>query len=219
MRTGLWMKIGLVAAILAQPVAMQPESAQAQAVKVQPKEAQSLSSAAATAPEQHEEAAASGERERYEQQTDEFMKTAMDKYHVPGVTLVVVKDGAVWLEKGYGYADVEAKVPRSAQDPLQYRFGLQGFYGYSSHAAGGAGEAGLGGGCEPVFAGFPASGQLVQNSANHETFADQYRGIRQCRTARRGLVEHGAGAAGSAGADSAKAAAAAGEGTGRCGAV
>ncbi|MEK5234808.1 serine hydrolase domain-containing protein [Paenibacillus sp. FSL L8-0470] len=121
MRTGLWMKIGLVAAILAQPVAMQPESAQAQAVKVQPKEAQSLSSAAATAPEQHEEAAASGERERYEQQTDEFMKTAMDKYHVPGVTLAVVKDGAVWLEKGYGYADVEAKVP---VDPLKTRFSI-----------------------------------------------------------------------------------------------
>ncbi|WP_438496363.1 serine hydrolase domain-containing protein [Paenibacillus sp. IHBB 3054] len=121
MRTGLWMKIGLVVAILAQPVAMQPQSTQAQAVKVQPKEAQSLSSAAATAPEQHEEAAASAERERFEQQTDEFMKTAMDKYHVPGVTLAVVKDGAVLLKKGYGYADVEAKVP---VDPLQTRFSI-----------------------------------------------------------------------------------------------
>ncbi|WP_379146184.1 serine hydrolase domain-containing protein [Paenibacillus sp. sgz500992] len=121
MRTGLWMKIGLVVAILAQPVAMQPQSTQAQAVKVQPKEAQSLSSAAATAPEQHEEATASAERERFEQQTDEFMKTAMDKYHVPGVTLAVVKDGAVLLEKGYGYADVEAKVP---VDPLKTRFSI-----------------------------------------------------------------------------------------------
>ncbi|MEK4062501.1 MULTISPECIES: serine hydrolase domain-containing protein [Paenibacillus] len=121
MRTGLLMKIGLVVAILAQPVAMQPQSAQAQAMKVQPKEAQSLSSAAATSPEQHEEAAASAERERFEQQTDEFMKTAMDKYHVPGVTLAVVKDGAVLLEKGYGYADVEAKVP---VDPLKTRFSI-----------------------------------------------------------------------------------------------
>lgn len=121
MRTGLWMKIGLVVAILAQPVAMQPQSTQAQAVKVQPKEAQSLSSAAATAPEQHEEAAASAERERFEQQTDEFMKTAMDKYHVPGVTLAVVKDGAVLLEKGYGYADVEGKV---LVDPLKTRFSI-----------------------------------------------------------------------------------------------
>ncbi|WP_209439947.1 serine hydrolase, partial [Paenibacillus sonchi] len=59
------------------------------------------------------------ERERLEQQTDEFMKTAMDKYHVPGVTLAVVKDGAILLEKGYGYADVEAKVP---VDPYKTRF-------------------------------------------------------------------------------------------------
>ncbi|QQZ59970.1 beta-lactamase family protein [Paenibacillus sonchi] len=143
MRMRQWMKMGLAVAIVAQAAAMQPisaqaaamqpEPAQAQAVKVQPeqtvvqaaklppKEVRSLPHAADTPPEKHEEAAAMRERERLEQQTDEFMKTAMDKYHVPGVTLAVVKDGAILLEKGYGYADVEAKVP---VDPYKTRFSI-----------------------------------------------------------------------------------------------
>ncbi|CQR56177.1 serine hydrolase domain-containing protein [Paenibacillus riograndensis] len=133
MRMRQWMKMGLAVAIVAQAAVMQPEPAQAQAVKVQPEQTvvqaakllskggQSLPHAADTPPEKHEEAAAMRERERLEQLTDEFMKTAMDKYHVPGVTLAVVKDGAILLEKGYGYADVEAKVP---VDPHKTRFSI-----------------------------------------------------------------------------------------------
>ncbi|MEC0169527.1 serine hydrolase domain-containing protein [Paenibacillus graminis] len=133
MRMRQWMKIGLAAAIVAQAAGMQPASAQAQAVKIlpeqvemqaaklQPKTVQSPPHTAYAPPEKHAEAAAVGDRERLEQQTDEFMKTAMDKYHVPGVTLAVVKDGAVLLEKGYGYADMEAKVP---VDPFKTRFSI-----------------------------------------------------------------------------------------------
>ena len=41
---------------------------------------------------------------------DEFIKGEMQKQHVPGVSLAVVKNGQVVLVKGYGLANVEHKV-------------------------------------------------------------------------------------------------------------
>jgi CubicO group peptidase (beta-lactamase class C family) len=35
----------------------------------------------------------------------------MSKYHVPGVALALIKDGHIVLEKGYGFRDLEARVP------------------------------------------------------------------------------------------------------------
>lgn len=43
--------------------------------------------------------------------TDRYMETVLDEYHVAGAAVCVVKDGAVLLEKGYGYADVDAQTP------------------------------------------------------------------------------------------------------------
>jgi CubicO group peptidase (beta-lactamase class C family) len=37
---------------------------------------------------------------------DGFLSSAMDQYHVPGLTFVMVKDGRVFMAKGYGYADL-----------------------------------------------------------------------------------------------------------------
>ena len=42
---------------------------------------------------------------------DDFMAAQMEPNHVPGVTISVVKDGQLFFAKGYGYADVEKRVP------------------------------------------------------------------------------------------------------------
>ena len=42
---------------------------------------------------------------------DGVMATSMDSNHVPGAVIVVVKDGEVFFAKGYGYADLENKIP------------------------------------------------------------------------------------------------------------
>ncbi len=42
---------------------------------------------------------------------DKFFTQEMQKEHVPGAVVAVVKDGEILLTKGYGYADVEKKIP------------------------------------------------------------------------------------------------------------
>jgi len=42
---------------------------------------------------------------------DDLIKSEMQKQHIPGVSLAVVKDGQLVLAKGYGYANVEHQVP------------------------------------------------------------------------------------------------------------
>ena len=42
---------------------------------------------------------------------DEFINRKMEEYHIPGLVFVMVKDGEIFLSKGYGYADVEKKIP------------------------------------------------------------------------------------------------------------
>jgi len=42
---------------------------------------------------------------------DGLLPGLMEAYHVPGATLSVVRRGGIVLEKGYGYADVEARRP------------------------------------------------------------------------------------------------------------
>jgi CubicO group peptidase (beta-lactamase class C family) len=40
---------------------------------------------------------------------DGFLASAMKQYHIPGLVFVMVKDGQVFLSKGYGYTDLDAK--------------------------------------------------------------------------------------------------------------
>ena len=42
---------------------------------------------------------------------DDFMAAQMEPNHVPGATISVVKDGKLFFDKGYGYADVKNHVP------------------------------------------------------------------------------------------------------------
>lgn len=54
-------------------------------------------------------------------QIDEFVTSQMARQHVPGLTLVVTRDGLPVLEKGYGMADIASATPARAQ--TIYRIG------------------------------------------------------------------------------------------------
>jgi CubicO group peptidase (beta-lactamase class C family) len=42
---------------------------------------------------------------------DDYIKSEMQKQQIPGVSLAIVKDGKVVLEKGYGFSNIEHRVP------------------------------------------------------------------------------------------------------------
>lgn len=50
-------------------------------------------------------------KEELEAFIDGVMAAHMQSHHIPAATLAVVKDGAIFLAKGYGYADREKRVP------------------------------------------------------------------------------------------------------------
>ncbi len=49
---------------------------------------------------------------------DGIMAAHLAEYHIPGATLSVVVDGELFLAKGYGYADLETRVPVEAERTL-----------------------------------------------------------------------------------------------------
>ena len=49
---------------------------------------------------------------------DGFMNFALERGDIPGAVVVIVKDGQVLLQKGYGYADVEKRKPVDAAQTL-----------------------------------------------------------------------------------------------------
>lgn len=53
---------------------------------------------------------------------DTVVSKRMERYHIPGVALAVVKDGKLHWSKGYGYADLETKTPVEA-DKTIFRIG------------------------------------------------------------------------------------------------
>ena len=50
---------------------------------------------------------------------DEFIKTEMEKQKIPGVALAIVKDGKIFYAKGYGFANLEHKVPVKVETVFQ----------------------------------------------------------------------------------------------------
>src|SRR6516225_3763877 len=46
---------------------------------------------------------------------DDYIKKAMSRQHIPGLSLVVVRDGKVVKAKGYGLASLELGVPASPE--------------------------------------------------------------------------------------------------------
>ena len=49
---------------------------------------------------------------------DGFMPFALERGNIPGAIVVIVKDGQVLLQKGYGFADVEKRKPVDAEQTL-----------------------------------------------------------------------------------------------------
>src|SRR5512147_800056 len=59
------------------------------------------------------------DRAELEAFTDGLLKKEMEEYHIAGAAIAVVKDGKLFFTKGYGYADMENKIP---VDPEQTIF-------------------------------------------------------------------------------------------------
>lgn len=49
---------------------------------------------------------------------DSIIKEQMDKNHIPGAVVTIVKDGKVFFAKGYGYSNLENRVPVSPTQTL-----------------------------------------------------------------------------------------------------
>jgi CubicO group peptidase (beta-lactamase class C family) len=49
---------------------------------------------------------------------DELMAKHMESYHIPGATVSVVKDGELFFAKGYGYANLEKRIPFQPETSL-----------------------------------------------------------------------------------------------------
>ncbi|MBE9193518.1 serine hydrolase [Gloeocapsopsis crepidinum LEGE 06123] len=56
--------------------------------------------------------------QEFEAFVDNFFKEEMSKSHIPGGVVSVVKDGKIFFAKGYGYANVEKKIPVEADKTL-----------------------------------------------------------------------------------------------------
>ncbi len=52
-----------------------------------------------------------GEIELYLEEAEEFAKKMMEAGKIPGMSIVIVKDDNILLNKGYGYADLDEKIP------------------------------------------------------------------------------------------------------------
>ncbi|NIR50138.1 serine hydrolase [candidate division KSB1 bacterium] len=50
--------------------------------------------------------------------SDAFFENRMEELHIPGAVILLVKDGRILFQKGYGYADIEHKVPVSPEKTL-----------------------------------------------------------------------------------------------------
>ncbi|PWB71557.1 MAG: serine hydrolase [Anaerolineales bacterium] len=56
---------------------------------------------------------------------DDLITRQMDEYHIAGAAVAVVKDGQLFFAKGYGYADVENKIPVDVETTI-FRTGSVG---------------------------------------------------------------------------------------------
>jgi CubicO group peptidase (beta-lactamase class C family) len=56
--------------------------------------------------------------QEFEDFVDNFFEQEMSKNHIPGGVVSVVKDGKLFFAKGYGYANVEKKIPVVADQTL-----------------------------------------------------------------------------------------------------
>ncbi|MDD3269008.1 MAG: serine hydrolase, partial [Syntrophomonadaceae bacterium] len=53
---------------------------------------------------------------------DNTMKSKLEQYHIPNASVSLVKDGEIVYKKGFGWADIENKIPVDADTTL-FRIG------------------------------------------------------------------------------------------------
>jgi CubicO group peptidase (beta-lactamase class C family) len=59
-----------------------------------------------------------GDPQEFEEFVDNVLNQEMSKSHIPGAVVSVVKDGKLFFAKGYGYANLEKKIPVEADKTL-----------------------------------------------------------------------------------------------------
>src|SRR5205823_4882475 len=108
----------LLLSLLASPLAAQPTSIRP-LVPSPPKKEQQVFGPAPAVP-----ASARGVRDRAELEAflDGMMAANLRDKHVAGATVAVVKDGALFFAKGYGFSDVASRAPVSVERTL-FRIG------------------------------------------------------------------------------------------------
>ncbi len=73
---------------------------------------------------------------------DGFIPYAIESGDIAGAVVVVVKDGQVLTQRGFGYADVDKRLPVSpGDDAVPHRLGVQADHLDCGYAAGRAGQA------------------------------------------------------------------------------
>src|SRR5687768_816730 len=55
----------------------------------------------------------------YADRADDFIQTEMKRHQIPGLSLAVLKHGKVLKAKGYGFANLELKVPATPETVYQ----------------------------------------------------------------------------------------------------
>jgi CubicO group peptidase (beta-lactamase class C family) len=58
------------------------------------------------------------DRDAVEAWLDETMADQLERHHVPGAAVVIVRDGEPFLAKGYGYADLDTRTPVVANETV-----------------------------------------------------------------------------------------------------
>src|SRR5690606_41634552 len=129
---GIWMIAGLLGLALARPALAQvpaeplkPDAVEASPVAIAPAQVQPPAGAVGPAALTRADA---------EAWLDGFMPYALAAGDIAGAVVVVVKDGQVLLQKGYGYADLAKGTPVDPARSEERRVGKEG----SSRGARGA---------------------------------------------------------------------------------
>jgi CubicO group peptidase (beta-lactamase class C family) len=60
-----------------------------------------------------------GARATAAQQLDEYIREQMQRQNIPGLSVAVLKDGKILEAKGYGFSDLKAKTPATAETVYQ----------------------------------------------------------------------------------------------------
>lgn len=62
---------------------------------------------------------------------DTYINREMKRWNLPGMAIAIVKDGKIWMMKGYGYADIKTKKPVTEETVFQIASNSKAFTGTS----------------------------------------------------------------------------------------